>query len=37
MRVKANKARHRAQFSRTAQKTKKINILPNVSRGGIRL
>lgn len=37
MRRTANSIRAKKQFSRTAVKTKKINLNPNVKRGGIRL
>lgn len=37
MRRKANNKTAKKQFSRTAIKTKKINLNPNVKRGGIRL
>ena len=33
----ANSKRDRRFFSRTAKKTKRINIAPKISRGGIRL
>lgn len=36
-REQVHKRQDRAIYSHTAEKTKKINILPKVSRGGIRL
>lgn len=36
-RRRVNKVRDRKAFTRTANKTKKINVQPKVMRGGIRL
>lgn len=36
-RSRVSKRRDKKIFSRTAGKTKKINIAPNIMRGGIRL
>lgn len=36
-RLKTNRSADKKVFRHTADKTKKINILPKVSRGGIRL
>lgn len=37
MRRKSRIAKDKRKFSRTADKTKKINIHPRIMRGGIRL
>lgn len=37
MRTKTNRKLDRKIFTRTARKTKKINVMPTVMRGGIRL
>lgn len=37
MRSSVNKKVDREIYSRTARKTKKVNVSPNISRGGIRL
>lgn len=36
-RRRMKKSRDKKAFTSTAQRTKKINVLPNISRGGIRL
>lgn len=37
MRKKANRNRDKRRFSRTASKSKKMNVDPSIPRGGIRL